>query len=283
MKNMTKAFGVLCLSFSSGLLLYWTMFLISNFLRVQRFGVELPSINFSTGIIGAVSVALFAFGIISVRSKTCRKLVLVRNAEGRVGSIINTEYASAHKKADVTTFNPRSAIEAPKIGKNHKTKHILAIAVLTAIVSSYAIMGLAMGTFSPIMAVSSISMQPTFNYGDLIVIRGGQAENVEIGDIIAFNAPPPYDKLAASPTVHRVVEKWTENEKVYFRTKGDANLSDDQWKLPAENVIGEYAEVKLPYLGTVAIFLKTPLGLSLLGLALASVFFYGYYKKKERR
>ena len=106
---------------------------------------------------------------------------------------------------------------------------------------------------------------------------------MKIGDIIAFRVPPPYDKIAASPTVHRVVEKWTENEKVYFRTKGDGNPSDDQWKLPAENVIGEYAQVKLPYLGFVAIFLKTPLGVSLLGLALASVFLYGYYKKKERR
>ena len=283
MKNMTKAFGVFCLSSSSGLFLYWTMFLISNFLRVQRFGVELPSLNFSTGIIGAVSVALFAFGIISIRSKTCRKLVLVRNAEGKVGSILNTEYTSAHKKADVTTFNLRSAIEAPKIRKHQKTTHILAIAVLSTILSSYATTALAMGTFSPTMAVSSLSMQPTFNYGDIIVVRGGQAENVEIGDIIAFRVPPPYDKIAASPTVHRVVEKWTENEKVYFRTKGDGNPSDDQWKLPAENVIGEYAQVKLPYLGFVAIFLKTPLGVSLLGLALASVFLYGYYKKKERR
>lgn len=279
---MTKAFGVFCLSSSTGLFLYWTMFLISNFLRVQRFGVEVPNINFSTGIIGGISVALFTFGVISVRAKTCKRLVLVRDAQGKVGSILNAEYASPPKKAELSTFNPGFAIKAPTLRKHLKNKHIIYAAVLTAIVTGYALTGIAMGTFSPIMAVSSLSMEPTFNYGDLIIIRGVLTENVQVGDIIAFNVPSPYDRLASSPTIHRVVERWTENEKVYFRTKGDGNPTADQWKLPAENVVGVYAQLKFPYMGSVVIFLKTPVGVSLLGLAVASVFLYGYYKKREK-
>jgi signal peptidase len=258
------------------------MFLISNFMRVQRFGIDVPNINFSTGVIGAVSVALFTLGVISVRSKACEKLVLVRNAEGKVCSILRSEYPSTHKKAEQSVLDLKSAIEAPKLRLHLKTRHILGIAVLIAIVSGYALIGLAMGMFSPIMAVSSQSMRPTFDYGDIIVVRGEKAENVEVGDIIAFTVPPPFDRLAASPTVHRVVEKWVENDKTYFKTKGDGNPSADSWKLPAENVVGEYTQLKVPYVGSVAIFLKTPVGLALLNLAAVSGLLYSYYKKKEK-
>jgi signal peptidase I len=282
MRNSTKAFGVFCLSSSTGLFLYWIMFLISHFMRVQRFGIDVPNINFSTGVVGAVSVALFTLGIFSVRSKTCEKLVMVRNAGGKVCSILRSEYPSANRKPEQSMFDLESAMKAPKLRLHLKTRHILGIAALTAIVSGYALIGLTMGMFSPIMAVSSQSMTPTFNYGDLIVVRGEKAENVEVGDIIAFTVPAPFDRIAASPTVHRVVEKWVENDKTYFKTKGDSNPSADSWKLPAENIVGEYAQLKVPYVGSVAIFLKTPVGLALLNLAAASGLLYGYYKKKEK-
>jgi signal peptidase len=207
---------------------------------------------------------------------------MVRNAGGKVCSILRSEYPSTNRKIEQSAFDLKSAIEAPKLRLHLKTRHILGIAVLTALVSGYALIGLAMGMFTPIMAVSSQSMQPTFNYGDLIIIKGAQAEDIGVGDIVAFNVPTPYDRLAASPTVHRVVEKWTENDKIYFKTKGDGNPSADGWKVPAENVVGEYAELKVPYMGSVAIFLRTPLGGALLALAVASVFLYSYYKKKEK-
>lgn len=287
MRDTTKAFGVFCLSSSTGLFLYWTMFLVSNFLKVQRFGIEIPNVNISTGVVGAVSVALFALGIISLRSKTCKTLVLVRKPQGKVGSILRADYASTYKKAGQSGSNLKSAIEAPKPRRYLRTKHTLGFVLLMnaciiAMTTGYVLTGLAMGTFSPLMVVCSQSMQPTFNYGDLIVIRGGPAENVEVGDIIAFNVPSPYDQLAASPTVHRVVEKWTENEKVYFKTKGDSNPSADSWEVPAENVVGRYTQFKIPYVGSVVIFLKTPLGVTFLISAVASVFLYSYYKKKGK-
>ncbi len=281
MRNMTKTFGVFCLSSSIGLSLYWTMFLISNFLRVQRFGVEIPNINISTALIGAVSVALFAFGIMSFKSKSTNALALVRSANGSVGSIVTVEYASRVKKAEKSTFDFKSAIETPNLPRFLRHKRVLGIIALTATISGYFSVAFAMGTFTPVMAVSSISMRPAFDYGDLIIIRGTQPPNVEVGDIIAFNVPSPFDQLAGSPTVHRVVEKWTEDGKIYFRTKGDGNTNADQWKLPAENVVGKYAEIKIPYLGSAAIFFKSPLGIAVLGLSISAVLLYGYYKKKD--
>src|SRR3990170_6000202 len=281
MNNSTKTFGVFCLASSIGIILYWTMFLISYFMRITRFGVEIPNINTSTGIIGAVCVALFTFGIISVRSKPCKTLVMVRNAEGKVASILQAEQGITKGKAKHISPETKSGIEAPQTAKHSKAKYALGGAALTAPILGYALIALMMGTYLPLMTVSSQSMQPTLNQGDLIVLRGEQAENIDLGDIVAFNVPSPYDKLAPSPTVHRVVEKWTENEETYFKTRGDNNNDADTWEVPEENVVGKYSQFRIPYIGFVVIFLKTPLGLALLVLTVAFAFVYDHYKKKR--
>jgi signal peptidase I len=250
-------------------------------MRITRFGVEIPNINTSTGIIGAVCVALFAFGIISVRSKPCKTLVMVRNADGRVASILQAEHDITKGKTKHLRPETKSGIEAPQTMKHNKVKYALGGAALTAPILGYALVALMMGTYLPLMTVSSQSMQPTFNQGDLIVLRGEQVENIALGDIVAFNVPSPYDKLASSPTVHRVVEKWTENEETYFKTRGDNNNDVDTWEVPQENVVGEYAQFKIPYIGFIVIFLKTPLGLALLVLTVIFAFVYDNYKKKK--
>ena len=284
MRNSTKTFGVFCLSFSIGLFLYWTMFLISNFLRITRFGVDIPNTSASTAIIGAVCVAIFTVGVISVRSKPTKTLVLVRNAEGKGASILPAEYSMTHRKTKRANSETKSAMakKALRLKKRGKAKYVLGVAVLAAPVIGYALTALMMGTYYPFMAVSSQSMQPDLNYGDLIVLRGEQARNIESGDIIAFNVPSPYDQLAASPTVHRVVEKLVENEGLYFKTRGDNNTNADAWKVPAENVVGKYVQFKIPYMGFIFIFLKTPLGLTSFALGITFAFVYDHYKKKGK-
>ena len=259
------------------------MFLLSTFSKVQRFGVQIPNVNLSTGIIGAVSVALFASGILCLRSKPSNTVVLVRNPRGTIGAILRTDHVAPYNKTGQSNPTRKSAIEAPKPRTHRKTKHVLEFVLVTAPIMGYVLMGLALSTFSPIMAICSQSMQPTFTPGDLIIIRGVQVENVEVGDIIAFHVPSPYDSLAGSPTVHRVVDKREENTQVYFTTKGDSNPSADAWHVPAENVIGEYAQFKVPYMGAVTLFLRTPLGVTCLAVMVASIFLYNHYRKKRNQ
>jgi len=298
-QNSNKTFGILCLSSAVGLFLYWTMSLIGVFLRIARFGLDMPEVNTSTGIIGAVCVALFALGIISVKAesifsvkaKPARALVLVRNTQGKVASILGAEYAHVANGKDVTAdHKAKSDLQEPRPRKKGKVKYVLGIAilislvsgyVLTALATGYTVQDLATGTYAPVMVVASQSMQPVLNGGDLIFVRKEQFENIEPGDIIAFNVPSPYDKLASSPTVHRVVEKWTENGESYFKTRGDNNSGADLWNIPAKNVIGEYTHVKIPYIGFVLVFLRSSLGLASVTLTLALSTFYDYYKKRR--
>ena len=264
------------------------MFLLSNFLTVQRFGTQIPNVNLSTGIIGAICVALLTLGVVSLRSKSPSTLVMVRTDDGTVSSIFRTDYRTIQLRANRVQLPARAIPQMPRFGHHRKLKYFVGIAVVAAIASSYLGTGLAMGFTlqeivvagsSPLMVVSSQSMQPALNYGDLILMRGEPASSVAIGDVIAFNVPSPYDKVAASPTVHRVIGKWTENGEIYFTTKGDGNAKADAWVVSAENVIGVYTQSKIPYVGSLVIFLKSPLGITSLALVFALVFLLGYFRK----
>jgi signal peptidase I len=295
MESSKNIFGILCLSFATGLFLYWIMFLMSNFPRMLRYGLTTPIVYFSTGVVGSVSVALCIIGIISVKetmpAKPIKTLVLARNAKGEVVSINQADYGSAtHGKTKVAAPRAKPNPKTPRQGKHRKAKSVLIGSALTAIalgfyvsmmaMTGYSIQDVTSGMFSPFMAVSSQSMQPVLNYGDLILVRREQAENIEVGDIIAFNVPSPYNLVAQSPTVHKVVEKLNENGEIYFKTKGDNNPTEDQWTVPAKNVIGKYVG-KAPYIGLAALFLGGPFGLAVISVLITLSFIYPYFKKKR--
>ena len=153
------------------------------------------------------------------------------------------------------------------------------LGILVAI-SVHQASGLALHTGLPIVTVSSQSMVPVLNVGDIVIIRG--EETYELGDIIVFNG------WETEPIIHRVVaignypdveklEGWNEltdkyisemsygKEKIYI-TKGDNNVKCDQCagRYPVEeSKIYGRAVAKIPYLGWVKIkfvdwFVKDP-------------------------
>lgn len=150
----------------------------------------------------------------------------------------------------------------------------------------YAVMGIAaallinsvfgaiLGTTFPVVTVSSTSMVPNLNVGDLVVVKGGAS--YELGDIIIFRG------WEQKPIIHRVVAKyensavtkregWEEltthdieqkaaaiGASVAYITRGDANPSCDQCgggrpAIRQEDVHGR-ALLRVPYLGYVKLF-----------------------------
>lgn len=125
-------------------------------------------------------------------------------------------------------------------------------------------------TDSPYLVVSSGSMIPTLNIGDLIVIQGGingseikagdynPNNSSEGGDIIVFHKPSNPSELI----VHRVVRKYYDEKlkKWFFITRGDNNSSEDPWNpVPEDNVLGKVI-FKVAYLGHVALFMQSTAG-----------------------
>ncbi len=125
----------------------------------------------------------------------------------------------------------------------------------------YFILQISFNTESPIVVVISGSMEPTIHKGDLLFVRGidaeyiknGTAEDLD-GDVIVFNARGLWFNAPQEPIVHRVIGKYNISDTWYFLTKGDANILPDGGSVPESRVIGVVVG-RIPYIGWVKIFL----------------------------
>ena len=92
-----------------------------------------------------------------------------------------------------------------------------------------------------------------FNKGDIMVLKGKKAENIEIGDVVVFWS------AKRDPIIHRVVKRWQENGFYYFQTKGDHNQDSirspalDETRISEEQIVGN-AVLKIPVLGYIKIW-----------------------------
>lgn len=159
---------------------------------------------------------------------------------------------------------------------------ILAFVIIKFIV--YPLLGLILATSHPIVAVVSESMEHDgsfdqwwqdqsdwyrdynisreqfeefpyvngFNKGDIMILRGQDPENIELGEILVFDSEKP------NPIIHRVVQKWQADGQWRFQTKGDHNKdsiagsSVGETDISQERVIGK-AVVRVPFLGWIKI------------------------------
>lgn len=98
------------------------------------------------------------------------------------------------------------------------------------------------------------SMVPEFRSGDMVFVKITDADKIEKGDIITFN--PSSDSEAY--LTHRVTDKLTNYEGTgvtCFRTKGDANDSEDSFLIDEGRVIGT-VQFHMPKLGLVIRFIQ---------------------------
>jgi len=113
-----------------------------------------------------------------------------------------------------------------------------------------------LGVEKSLYVVISGSMEPTYERGDVLVVKRVDVDAIEKGDIIVFDSP-----YGGIPIVHRVHDIKTEGEERYFVTKGDANPFPDPYYqpnnpgIPEEHVIGE-PFIKIPKIGMVQIWLR---------------------------
>lgn len=108
-----------------------------------------------------------------------------------------------------------------------------------------------------------------FNKGDIMILYGKKVNKIEVGDILVFNSRQP------NPIIHRVVNKWVENDQYHFQTKGDHNKNSiqnyvntknfptakadlgaveilDETDITEEKIVGT-GILKIPYLGWIKI------------------------------
>ena len=132
--------------------------------------------------------------------------------------------------------------------------------------------------------ILTASMEPELSVGDLIFVQLKDAENINVNDVITFNPSSDSDAYLT----HRVTEK-IENYQgtgvTCFKTKGDANDTEDSFLIDENRVIGTVS-FHIPGLGYVIRFVQLRWYIIVPIIIMIFVFFhllkvYFSYNKKE--
>lgn len=114
-------------------------------------------------------------------------------------------------------------------------------------------------------------MEPTYSVGDMVFVQLKNADQIFEGDVITFNPSENGDAFLT----HRVTQKLENYEGsgvTCFRTKGDANDSEDSFLIDEKRVIGT-VKFYIPKLGYVVRFVQLRWYFVLPLLALIWLFF----------
>jgi signal peptidase I len=176
-----------------------------------------------------------------------------------LGAVLRVARRGLRRLPVVRRATPVAAAVAPEPARPAWAQRIgrlsrlaLGLALYTAFVSGAmyytpGILSRALDTEYPMASVTSSSMWPTLEKGDLVILKGvGKPEDIKVGDIIAFEHEGGF-------AIHRVIQ--VDGESI--TTQGDANRIPDD-PITFDKVIGRVPTlaghlVKMPYLGNVGI------------------------------
>ena len=105
--------------------------------------------------------------------------------------------------------------------------------------------------------VLSGSMKPNILIGDLIIVKGVDANTLQKDDIIAYRD----DKDLV--TTHRIINVIKTDEDTCFETKGDSNNVKDSSIVCSNDIEGKYIH-RLARLGNLILFVQQPLGFGIM-------------------
>lgn len=124
--------------------------------------------------------------------------------------------------------------------------------------------------FTPLVVLSD-SMAPTFNSGDLIIIKACDPSKLVEGDIITFHT---IIENAYALNTHRINSIDDSNGYRTYTTKGDNNAIADTRMISDGDIVGKYV-TRLPILGRIIHFLSSATGF-LLVIVVPMLLFFVY-------
>ncbi len=140
---------------------------------------------------------------------------------------------------------------------------ITAAVVAAMLLGIFVIAPLAMGTPHPFLSDPTGSMVPAIEPDSLLVVKGVNVQNIQVGQILVFTAPWNHNLTVA----HQVIRIVDSNGTVLFQTKGIANPVQDPLPVPASDVRGVVI-TSIPYLGYLFIYSYAFLSAILIAVAI---------------
>jgi len=146
--------------------------------------------------------------------------------------------------------------------KKKKTKGWMDLVAIIAVIGlGYLAIAVSLGTFQPIGAVISGSMEPVLSRGDLVILRKVAPADIRVGDIAQVEIPRVFQEQFGLPpnNLHRITDIQQTGNNVQFITKGDANTNIDPVPVSPDRV-GGIVVYDIPQLGNLFLFLNSPQG-----------------------
>ena len=132
---------------------------------------------------------------------------------------------------------------------------------------------------NPFYVVSSGSMIPVLNVGDILIVKDGNTFNsLKVGDIIVFNRPQGGDRVI----VHRIIELSDRFGEKVIVTKGDANdgiIPGTDFPIREKDYIGTVAYT-VPKVGLILKYLNPPVNYIII-VGIIGILIYTNMKKKN--
>ncbi|MEK4966448.1 MULTISPECIES: signal peptidase I [Cytobacillus] len=126
-----------------------------------------------------------------------------------------------------------------------------------------------------LLIVLTGSMEPSISPGDVVVIKQSTFNQINENDVITY-------RNGADFVTHRVTEVAKDESGSFFKTKGDANNTEDETKIRSEHLTGK-VEWVLPKVGSIAEFLISPIGLSLMFFIVLVIIFSDKLFKRNKK
>jgi signal peptidase I len=101
-----------------------------------------------------------------------------------------------------------------------------------------------LGLYRPLTVLSG-SMRPTFDPGDLVIVRPEPVEQVRVGQVISYSVPVGVHQVET----HRVIKVLRGGAHPIVQTQGDANNWRDPWTAELQGKTAWRLVVVVPYAG----------------------------------
>ncbi len=137
-----------------------------------------------------------------------------------------------------------------KIWNIFTTILVVLVAILALLLVGVRLVGL------QVFTVLSGSMEPVYHTGSLIYVKEVDYQELKEGDVITFMLN---ESTVATHRIVGVVPDEEDSSVLRYRTKGDANASEDGKLVHYKNIIGTPV-FSVPYLGYLAEFVQNPPG-----------------------
>jgi signal peptidase len=154
---------------------------------------------------------------------------------------------------------------------------LVIVALLATVIIAYVGAQLLLATDTPFVVIASGSMSPALEVGDIIIVQKVASTSIAVGDIIVFDSPEEIR------TIHRVSQIQTlPNGTMQFKTKGDANPSEETYWTSEEDVHGRVL-YKIPYLGWLALIPTIPITIAVIIIIITLVWPENHRRRRKHK